>query len=351
MYTEYSVHTFELQTQIDYNTIHSLNNTFFNKSAYSIEKKTKLHKKKLCSCSYTFRQLNLPRINSITLKGIDLASGIPRYYVNVKINLQTAISSFNTAHIIHPDKIEEAMSKVHRNLTLLLPSEIIESLHFKRIDFCMNMIFDSPEQVPLYMKLLKKGITPASLQEYKFISPTQHRMITYKESFLLKCKTYSFQIYDKHKQMINRNLQNSDTAIGMIRFELRANRNKIISLCDKYNILYPDYNKMKFLKQIPQITKCEVEKLCTTMYGTGDFHNYTYVKNKILNSEYRQNTIDDMLIVLKYIAHHSSCQNIYENLHMKSNKFKRLMEKFNAIKCSPITIPASYNIPYLPLPF
>ena len=351
MYQDYSIHTFTLQTQISYINYISLTNHFFQKISQNKYSYENIDNPKKYTQGFKLRQLNIPGINSITLKCLDKSKSMPRYFISIEINLQKAISSESSANIIKPKKIEEAMSTILHNLTLLLPLEIIDSLHFKRIDFCSNIICDDPSTTDVYIKLFKKGILPKALHEHKFFSHSQHRKVTYNDSFLLECKSYSFQIYNKEKQMISRNLSNSDSAHGMIRFELRAERPKIKQLSKKYDFLNPDTHSIEFLQLCTEIGKKEMTKLYNDMYGQGNFFSYTYVKRKVLDSEFKQGAIDDMLMIIKYLSNHSSSENLFDDLHLSPDKYNRLLKKFNTLNCSPITIPVTYGIEYLPKAF
>jgi len=99
------------------------------------------------------------------------------------------------------------------------------------------------------------GIPCKSLHEAFHYDAKQHRKTIYPESLLLKCKSYEFQIYSKYIEMTQRNRKNPESAMGLVRIELRASIKKLRQLTKKYHMASPDYAIENFLLLSPLITK------------------------------------------------------------------------------------------------
>lgn len=167
-------------------------------------------------------------------------------------------------------------------------------------------------------------------------------MTPYKDPMLLECKSYSFEIYLKCHQMLERKMNVPENAKGIVRLELRASKSKIKQLSQKYNSFWYDRDNICFLKEAPDITEQEISSMMSKMIGKGCFYAYGDLIAKIKNADYKSSDIELMLQITNYFSRHQLCQNLLNDLNLTRQKWNRILKKFNKIQCSPIPIPRSY---------
>lgn len=341
----YSIHTLELQTCVTYKNIYNLT-VSLEQFHPSIQKKNILYSQKdYAATKYTYRKLPWPGINSITLHIISFKNNILRNLIYININPYNALHSCSqsTPDIIDAAQISMAINAIYSSLSAILPPKIINTLTLNRLDFCADLIFTSQIQADEYIKILKRGIPAKALSERKHLDKKQHRYISYKDSLLLDCKSYSFQIYPKYTQMQNHNMKNTDGAIGMVRIELRAKKAKLEQLAHKYNIISPKENCRQFLINAPSITKHEIPEIVSKMAGCHNFYKYQEIKSRILDSDFKTDCKTQMLDILDYLSRHSSSEDLLADLHLTQKEWKNIIKKFDQLGCSPIPISKSYK--------
>ena len=345
----YSIHTLELETCLSHEDFYELKQAL-QKQHPAIEPKTIPLKNDFITISFIYRHLSYYGINSITLTAIKLKNYTLRYLLYLYLNPFQALHMCRQPDscIIEAKKINIAMELILYNLTSILKPEIINTLTLNRLDFCANLLFPSQIQAEEYLSLLKRGIPSKVLSEVKHLNASQHRYTAYKESLLLKCNSYSFQIYPKYRQMIQRYGKAPDNALGMLRLELRASKPKLEQLAKKYNIISPKIDFLQFLSQTPYITKKEIPKIVSKMVGHHNFYRYQKIKSKIMDSDYKDSDKDFMLHIIYYFSKHSSSENFLEEFHLQNKDWKKIIKKFDKIECSPIPIPRTYKFPVYP---
>ena len=347
----YSIHTLELQSCISYKAYETLLQTLKNLTL-SIES-NKYHYKSehtYTIFSYTYRNLPCHGINSIKLTTVKLETYTIRNSIYIYINPFNAIHACQgsgpyTIKICH---IKKAIENILNALSNILDYETIDSLTLNRLDFCADLKFDSQIQAEEYIKLLKCGIPPKVLSEHIYFNEKQHRYTTYKESLLLECKSYSFQAYSKYEQMINHKMAHPENASGIVRLELRASKTKLEQLAKKYGLVSPKENYIQFLLSSPSITRQEIPEIISKMVGSSDFHEYQYVKKQILESSMKDSDKSMMLDIINYLSRHSSAQDLLEKFYITNKDWKKIIQKFNQIECSPIPIPRTYKYTVYP---
>lgn len=241
-----------------------------------------------------------------------------------------------------PYHINTAYEKINSSLTDILPSMIVNCLTLKRVDFCVNLPFSSQSQAEEYIHLLRLGVPPKVLTEKKIYDEIQRREIPYKDSLLLECGSYSFEVYSKYIQMKNRKLQNPECASGIVRIELRADKQKLQQLARKYDFPLSEQDYSFFLIHAPYIAKQEITKILSSMVGSKDFHHYSYTKDKIEHSNFRDTNIAHMLGTIAYFSRRKYSGDFIKKFNLKQEDWKKIIQKFNKIGCSPITLPDNY---------
>lgn len=342
-----SIHTIELHTNLTNDSYKNIFNTLKNLNP-SIEKCiSTVYNKQYKITQYIFRKLPTNGITKIRLQQInDLTLDyIIKFDLYITINLYKTLYTNNTMNvqIIPPKKIISAIYLILDKLTSILGKNITNTLTLNRTDFCTNIKFPTETHAEEYILILRKGIPCKSLSTITHWDSKQHRYVAYKDTLLLQCKSYSFQIYSKYLQMQSMNLSGSEYAIGTVRFELRANKSKMEQLAKKYKITSPSEDYIEFLCLAPIISEYEIKRIVSNMVGSFGFYSYQYVKEQIMSSDYKESTKNKMLSIINYFSNHHANQNLLNDLDINHKDWSRILKKFNSLECSPITIPMSYQ--------
>lgn len=346
----YSIHTYELYAELNYyeTTMIYKNLKKLNASIQTCSEAT--NNFKIQMYYFTFRKLPYPGINSIKLTIIKGKKGILKHHLYITLNPNNALHSVSNSdeNIINSLQIETALHIIENNIMQILPPYIYQRLSLFRADFCVNIKFQTQLQAEEYIKLLRLGIPPKALHEHLTLDKVQHRYVPYLESLLLECNSYTFQIYSKYAQMQSKNLRQShiDAAVGIVRFELRAEKNKITQLQSKYKDLLSDNSYTTFLCAAPYIAKQEITDLLNKMVGRKDFHSFAHTISEIDHSNLKDTSL--MIDITKYFLRKKYSPDLLEHFNLTHAKWKKILKKYNEIDCSPISVPPSFSLSTYP---
>lgn len=281
----YSIHTYELYARLtlrEYPMVYQAQKEL----KPSIEHKSLSYSQiKYKEDSFIFRKFPTHGINYIKLCCTKCDGVMLNWRLYIVVNPYNALNDCaqSDKNIIMPCQINTAYEKINNSLTDILPPTIVNYLTLRRVDFCVNLPFPSQSQAEKYIHLLRLGVPPKVLTEKRIYDEIQRREIPYKDSLLLECVSYSFEIYSKYVQMKNRKLQNPEYASGIVRIELRAGKQKLLQLAKKYELCSPESDYHTFLIHTPYIARQEITEILCKMVGSKDFHSYSYVKEKFYN--------------------------------------------------------------------
>lgn len=340
----YSIHTCELYVKITLNEFWKLYD-FLKELQVSIEKSTFLsYHKELETTTFIFRKLPYYGISSIKLLKTDYDMATWQCYLYIIINPYNAYIKClqSDENIIDSEKIYAALKEVNLQLLQFLPHHIYSQLRLYRVDFCVNLLFSTQLQAEEYIKLLKQGVYPKCLKENLHYDNIQHRYIPYRDSLLLECGSYSFEVYPKHIQMKNSSLL-SNTKAGIVRIELRAKRSKLKQLSKKYGMDFLSNDYVPALESAHIVTKQEITKILQKMIGNMDFYTFTFTKNKIMESTFCDSNKKLLLIVLLHFSKHRKGKEFLNTYNLSHSDWKKIIKKFNQLGCSPITVPRRYS--------
>lgn len=345
----YSIHTIELYCVISFNEYHLLKErlSLFKPSIETNEPYTSKDKKFLIY-ETIYRKLHIAGINCIKFKEIKIKkeniSLSVHLYITVNMANIFSCKNYITTDIINPNEIDASVIILKKTLDFIIGEEITSQVTLNRVDFCCDLKMPTQEMAEEYLHLLRRGIPPKVLTEKKVFNQSQHRYLPYKNSFLLQCKSYDFQIYLKYNQMKKvSNSKNIDNALGLLRFELRAKKAKIKRFNEKYLKRTITFNLQEFLNAAPSIAEIEIPRIVSRMVGTGGFHDYKTTKDIILASCFRPKTESLMLGILDYFSRHPKYQNLLEDLNLSRDKWNQMLKKFNEINASPISVPRTFK--------
>lgn len=342
----YSIHTLEMHAKISFEDFWLL---YKNLKQYSpaIEKEaTNSSKNSLTpsSTSFVFRRLPFKGITRIVLQRTDLK------HITLQCNIYIVINPYNIYHqcthsdhhIIEIENIAICFNILNELLQSIIPERIANSLQIHRLDFCVDLRLQTKKMAEEYIRLLRKGIPTKRLKEHTSWNDIQRRHVPYPDSLLLECCSYSFQIYPKYSQLKQKGYVDPIPALGIVRFELRANSDKIRLLEKKYSCQIKD-NPDNLPALIPEISKSEIKKTIMSMVGSDEFRTYEYMKEKINNSSFSLHRKQQLLEYANYLSHHKYSFDFLKNFDLKHKDWKRIINDFHTLGCSPIPVPRTFS--------
>jgi len=170
----------------------------------------------------------------------------------------------------------------------------------------------------------------------------QRRKVPYKDSLLLKCKSYDFQIYPKYLQLKSKNNPQAVSASGVVRFELRAKPRKLKVIQNQHPL---GDDIVSWITSIVQHSDYIIYEALSLMTGTGDFYSLHEIKKLIDGSTYRSETKTMMKEISTYLSQNKSGMSILEGLHIRKSELREMLNHFNMLGCSPIPVPTRGNPP------
>ena len=210
----YSIHTIELRKEFR-------NHIEFNQMLGYIYKLAKGRYK-------VYRKDNDWLIEMFKGKGIRVVMRETKIsgYIIFIISLNDLLGTEDKLSLIHPNHLQNALTIADEMLSVLGAEYSVNSLELSRVDYCINVDVGSSENVRAYIKLLylsdmKKGYKIIGLDNEAFDSS---------KGFTARNQNYGMEIsfYDKQKQLEQRKYENSETAAGILRIELRLTRSKSV---------------------------------------------------------------------------------------------------------------------------
>lgn len=340
----FSIHTLQLHTTIDFPRFRWLCETL---NAYG---SPKVFHKEYCSYWYFCPMLDHGiRICAVPVRSRTTGRGLV-IHLNVIFNPRRVVGPKHNApaQIIDCTQLEHALHILFTELKTILPPDITDNLSLSRIDFTGDLKFKSQELANEYVKLFRKGRSIRRLQEVEVIDPIQNRYVSYEESWLLGCGSYSFQVYPKMVQMQNRKIPSADEAEGIVRFELRAGRPKIKSLIKKYGISLDGTLIDTIVALAYAVPVEEIKAISKAAVGNGDFYPLHILKKKIEKAPFQKRTKIKMLQLSEHLAHFSDADRLLEVGYLSKDDWRLLLTQFDSIGASPIPLPARFHFSVAP---
>ena len=333
---KFSIHTFQLHTII---TMPQLKELCLELSVYG---RPKVNRKP----SYSYFSFPPVAQKSIWICAAAVFSELTRgcvcVHLNVIMNPRRALGLQHNAaaEIIDRNKLGDALYVLYSNLYELLPPAIIESLQLSRVDFTGDIRFPTQEQAEEYVNLFKKGHTARTLRESKVYDPTTNQDVSYEESWLLGCGSYSFQVYPKMLQMQKRRIPSAEAAKGIVRFELRANRTKLKALMKKHSVPAEATVADALVMLAQTVPETEIKKIAKAAVGSGDFYTLDRLKKIIDGTTYQKRVRDDRSQLSEHLSRYSGVERLLEEKLITSEEWRRQLQRFDTLGVSPIPVPA-----------
>jgi hypothetical protein len=185
----------------------------------------------------------------------------------------------------------------------------------------------------------------------KYYTDTSKKPVSPMNSVNIACKSFKFNIYDKHSQMEMQKFIYPDIkdSVGVVRFEIQTLYPKLYSIKTKENIsdLYD------FLIRSPEDGRKLFERYFKLMFCNGRYVKYDKAVSSIEGSGYLPNAKQNMLNLLLYTSRHSSLykgiNELYRNGY-EEHQVRGIIKKFDKLDVNPVTISNNSEIDEMPNP-
>lgn len=283
-------------------------------------------------------------------KGLNEGESIVcRSGLDLKINIRKClgITTHPFACIAPYDRLQEVPDIIDKFIKDIGIAGINISLgKVMRMDICANIDLGSEENVDLYMKLIKKGLSIKRTKHVMEYDKIAKRTVKVKNSFTIRNKSYEFSVYRKYRQMEqDRYVHDKETmrdVSGKIRIEYRLMRNKIKDILGRYGM---DSDNDLFRK-VNEIGVHDISKIIKRCFGSGDFMTYAAAQTLIDSSNYRDKKKALMYDVLAKVEE-GGLDKAEKYVEKYGYKIESVLKDFNEIDISPITIPGRAKVKIL----
>ena len=270
------------------------------------------------------------------------------YCVYLHIIINTSLMEFNErssrAKLVCPHEIGSALYTSFSHLADLLSIQIFDKLYLARVDFTGDLQFETQNQADEYLYLVKKGRAIRCQKEYETFDRATGKARPYNDSWYLTCKSYAFQVYPKYHQMMNRKMIGAENAIGIIRFEMRTNRQKLNLLKKTFHISHDHEDLISEIEQLAvTIPQEAIMRHMIASVGGGDFYTLAELKKRVQESCFQERVKAKMIHISESLSRCSNIQELLQKENLSSSEWGVLLRRFDMIMCSPISIPARFQ--------
>ena len=229
-------------------------------------------------------------------------------------------------------------------------------LKVKRIDYTTQISGLSQEEIDAYINCLYKGNYskyPQIKAGKKQYNEQGNYIERYDGSFYRSNQSVTINVYDKRKQMENRNnptrpkyRQDSvEKATGILRIEVQCHEEKVNAICKKYGIK----QELGALLE-PSISQDVIAYYLKTIAGSAPYLPSDVVLRKIEKSFYSRKTKQRMSQIIKdFGTQYTSLTKMQSSLSSdERKKFREALKKIEKLDCNPIPLPKSSKVRNLP---
>ena len=266
-------------------------------------------------------------------------------YIIFIISLNDLMGTEDKLSLIDPNHLQNVLTIADEMLSVLGAEYSVNSLELSRVDYCINVDVGSGESVSAYIKLLylsdmKKG--------YKIIGMDNEAFDSSK-GFTARNQNYGMEIsfYDKQKQLEQRKYENSETAAGILRIELRLTRPKSVL---EHTPGCSD-NKQR-IEHCIRFSRQEILSIVRQLVPDGDYYTMKkaqkIITKSVINKKLRERMITMLRLARKYGSIRLAKKEMFKAYpKMKHEYFNMMMEEFERIGVNPVILGKEFGICYL----
>lgn len=214
----------------------------------------------------------------------------------------------------------------------------------QRLDLCADFSFDSPNEVDIYMKVIKKAKIPLYYERDRFPDTMENSDGKNQHSFRIKSTGSMFTVYDKDYQMFDQKLQALDTdAKNVLRFELELKRKTLRAIEKAYDI----HSTVELLDRITAEGICEkyLSDFIDHLFPQGAYCSYANAKTRVEEGLHGEKKRALCMDILRYATKCETMDDVIQLLYKKCislGRIERCLGYFEALGIQPITIPEAY---------
>lgn len=299
----------------------------------------------------------IPGVNSIILMWYYDEYGYIFSQVEIVFNLNTILPGAEKSDpfltIIPSELIPEAMIRVWEFVKKL--NIYNRNAMITRIDFSINLEFNSLNEADMFIYLCRKAKWPYCLKDIVYYDEISKREKAFKDCILKACLQYEIALYNKNKQMKNSNHEyNEDEmrrAETVVRMERRINRSYVACLLNQYSCSEEDL-LIKYFQPVVRSHGEDQLKLIRLVLGTGEFYSYSSFMDMIDRLDFTDYSKSRIKSMIKSASKHQSFYWLYsESSPYNKYQIRAVKNGLEKRHISHLIIPDKFNIPMMGNPF
>lgn len=328
----YSLHTVELRKYVDHNTYNCLVSRFYRDAKDT----NRVRKEGSRIFSHRFEG-----------QGIEVFLNEEKYrwYIAVKLSLNSILGGKNSIELVRHEDIPPAYYEADRKLTDWLGEEYsLRLFELWRVDFCVNLYVDSPENVAAYIGLMYKTQKKKSFK----VCGLGNKKIDKSRSYTARRDSDTeIAIYDKQKALIDWGDDEAEQAVGILRIELRLlNRSTV-------DLYAPVGNNVDRIVHCARISRNVITDFMEGFCMNADYYKLDKAEQLIDEMVASRKMRERMKLMIKRTAELHGIKNAKKSLTgnnkvMSHIYYNKMMEEFVSIGVNVVTLAKNGGIGYMP---
>lgn len=344
--TSFSIHTFEIQKKIDWQTKRGATSVLFKEAK---QKNFQIYEVK----NYVYCKKYTSQGVFLTL-GTKLQGKYPYHFLNLRVNPRRLLG--DTSYVGLFDLTEnniisliERLNKLIKSIGYTFDIADLNLFSFERLDLCHNIHLGSPVEADLYMKLIKRANIPEGFVLNTKYDAIAKRQKPYENAFELEGFSLKLVVYNKQRQMETNpfyDVSSIKEAESVLRYE--------VSLKQQLARYYKNktVNVEKFFSLLRQVSITLLLKYCRKGFTEGDYYSLDKARVLIQASSYSREKKFALIMILETTnrmrSYALALLHCREELELSKKEMKKLTRCFDCLRLNPVTIPSRWEIDFLP---
>ena len=338
-------HTFESKLELSASTFFVIKNTL---AELSKKNRTRFYEDKNNNETNKVYYFELLKYRGIHITAASfIVNGFIRFFLILRINPKRILNNNDFISVTHESETEILYIEVNKCLSSIGIHERFENFLIERIDYCVNPRFPDENISAYYMELLKRGVLLYGFEPLLRYDDTQHRMIENENAIYARNQSIIINFYNKYPEMLARPGKYQgylEEYRGVIRFEIQCLKPKVRSM--KYYNELPDMRAFRWMKE--EFSEGALLFYVKKIFCKGDFVTLSEARQRIMSENFRDNTKQMMLTLLELTNEKRSLRKALDTLYnegIQHDYLNRILDKFDRIHVTPVTIPINWRIP------
>ena len=245
------------------------------------------------------------------------------------------------------DQFEQSFTDCMRKVDL---PEFIDEWALKRLDLCVNILWDKKKGPHKLLKLLHKEPVPKGYEKNLFEqSDAGKRRKGIKNKHIIKFSNDSvaFVVYDKGYQLKKENLALPEEFItkGILRVELQLKKPWLEKYADKRHIT----DTGDLIATLASESRMWICQYAEKLFNGGTHCKLEKMEQELRNTENIRGTVRKrMLKIAEHLRDSSDIQCIMEELELSEKQVRTCFQHFKQLNLHPVALPDDFPIDRLP---